>query len=59
MKKNRPLLWLIPLVVLLLLVPFIVPSALPYAGAESTDLPVYTARRKPSPRPMTRKRKTS
>ena len=40
MKKNRPLLWLVPLIVLLLLVPFIVPSALPYAGAESTDLSI-------------------
>ncbi|MBR2854769.1 MAG: phosphodiester glycosidase family protein [Clostridia bacterium] len=43
MKKNRPLLWLIPLILLLLLVPFVVPSALPYAGAEeSSDLPVYS-----------------
>ena len=42
MKKNRPLLWLIPLILLLLLVPFIVPSALPFAGAEeSSGLPVY------------------
>lgn len=41
MKNRRPLVWLIPLIVLLLLVPFIVPSALPYAGAEATDLPVY------------------
>ena len=42
MKKNSPLLWLIPLIVLLLLVPFVVPSALPYAGAEeSSDLPPY------------------
>ena len=43
MKKNRPLLWLVPLIVLLLLVPFIVPSALPYAGAEDSEtLPVYS-----------------
>jgi hypothetical protein len=54
MKKNRPLLWLIPLVVLLLLVPFIVPSALPYAGAESTDLPVYAPveLENPNPEPL-------
>ena len=54
MKKNRPLLWLVPLIVLLLLVPFIVPSALPYAGAESTDLPVYTPveLENPNPEPL-------
>lgn len=40
MKKNRTLLWLIPLILLLLLIPFIVPSSLSVAGAES-DLPVY------------------
>ena len=37
--KNRRLLWLIPLILLLLLIPFIVPSSLPAAGAES--LPEY------------------
>ena len=54
MKKNRPLLWLIPLIVLLLLVPFIVPSALPYAGAESDSLPVYTPveLENPNPEPL-------
>ena len=36
MKKRHPLLWLIPLILLLLLIPFMVPSALPYAGAEET-----------------------
>ncbi len=38
--KKRSLVWLIALIVLLLLIPFIVPSALPYAGAEE-DLPEY------------------
>ena len=41
MKNRHPFLWLIPLIVLLMLIPFIVPSALPYAGAEEADLPVY------------------
>ena len=40
MKNKRPLLWLIPLILLLMLVPFLVPSALTYAGAEGSDLPV-------------------
>ena len=40
MKNKSPLLWLIPLILLLLLVPFLVPSALTYAGAEEADLPV-------------------
>ena len=54
MKKNRPLLWLIPLIVLLLLIPFVVPSALPYAGAESADLPVYAPveLENPNPEPL-------
>ena len=42
MKKRHPLVWLIPLILLLMLVPFVVPSALPYAGAEEADLPVYS-----------------
>ena len=37
--KNRRLLWLIPLILLLLLIPFIVPSSLPAAEAEA--LPEY------------------
>ena len=41
MRKNRPLVWLIPLILLLLLIPFVVPSALTYAGAEGDSLPVY------------------
>ena len=56
MKKQRVLLWLIPLVILMLLIPFIVPSALPYAGAESADLPAYApvelANPHPDPLPM-------
>jgi hypothetical protein len=40
MKKN-PLTWLVPLILLLLLIPFIVPSALPDAGAEEFDVPDY------------------
>ena len=32
MTKKRALLWLIPTLILLLLIPFIVPSAIPYAG---------------------------
>ena len=34
MKKRLSPLWLVPLILLLLLIPFVVPSALPYAGAE-------------------------
>ena len=41
MKKRSPLLWLIPLIVLLLLIPFVVPSSVSVAGAEE-ELPVYT-----------------
>ena len=33
MKKKHTLVWLVPLILLLLLIPFLVPSALPYAGA--------------------------
>ena len=40
MKKKPALVWLIPLIILLLLVPFIVPSSISSAGAES-DLPKY------------------
>ena len=29
MNKKSPLLWLVPLILLLLLIPFLVPSALP------------------------------
>jgi len=54
MKKNTPLLWLIPLIVLLLLIPFVVPSALPYAGAEeSSDLPPYEPVELANPNPAT------
>lgn len=42
MKSKSPLLWLVPLILLLLLIPFLVPSALTYAGAEEVDLPVYS-----------------
>lgn len=41
MEKKRMLCWLVPLVLLLLLIPFVVPSALPAAGAEGLDLPGY------------------
>ena len=44
MKKRHPLAWLIPLIILLLLIPFIVPSALPDAFAaelDLSDLPEY------------------
>ena len=41
MKKKQTALWLIPLILLLLLIPFIVPSSLSSAGAESVDLPVF------------------
>ena len=41
MKKKQTALWLIPLILLLLLIPFIVPSSLSVAGAESVDLPVF------------------
>ena len=40
MKKKPFLVWLIPLILLLLLIPFIVPSSLPWAGAEEA-LPEY------------------
>ena len=39
MMKKNPWKWLIPLILVLLLIPFIVPSSLPFAGAE--DLPEY------------------
>ena len=54
MKNKRSLLWLIPLILLLVLVPFLVPSALPYAGAESVDLPVYSPveLENPNPEPL-------
>ena len=51
MKKKSPLLWLIPLILLLLVIPFIVPSALPVAGAEETDLPVYAPVELANPHP--------
>ena len=52
MTKKRTLLWLIPLIVLILLIPFLVPSALPYAGAE--ELPVFSSVElaNPSPEPV-------
>ena len=57
MAKKHPLLWLIPLVLLLLLIPFIVPSALPVGEAEgAVDLPVFTpvelSNPHPDPMPM-------
>ncbi len=51
MNSKRPLLWLIPLILLLLLVPFLVPSAVPYAGAEELDLPVYSPVQLENPHP--------
>ena len=42
MMKKHSLLWLIPLILLLMLVPFLVPSALPYAGAEESEIPAYS-----------------
>lgn len=51
MKNKRPLLWLIPLILLLMLVPFLVPSALTYAGAESVDLPAYSPVELANPHP--------
>ena len=51
MTKKRILLWLIPTLILLLLVPFIVPSAIPYAGAEGADLPAYTPVELANPNP--------
>ena len=51
MKNKRPLLWLIPLILLLMLVPFLVPSALTYAGAEGSDLPVYSPVELDNPHP--------
>ena len=54
MKKTHTLLWLIPLILLLMLVPFVVPSALSVAGAEELDLPVYAPvdLSSPDPDPM-------
>ena len=37
MKNRRSLLWLIPLVILLLLIPFIIPSGALDAYAEGSD----------------------
>lgn len=50
MKKTHPLLWLIPTVLLLLLIPFLVPSALTVAGAEEA-LPVYAPVELENPHP--------
>ena len=41
MNKKQTLVWLIPLILLLLLIPFIVPSSISVAGAEA-DLPQYS-----------------
>lgn len=49
MMKKVSWKWLIPLIVLLLLIPFIVPSSLPYAGAE--DLPEYAPVELANPNP--------
>ena len=51
MKNKRPLLWLIPLILLLVMVPFLVPSAIPAAGAEGSDLPVYSPVELANPHP--------
>lgn len=51
MKKKSPLLWLLPLILILLLVPFLVPSALTYAGAEEAELPVYSPVKLDNPHP--------
>lgn len=51
MKKRHPLLWIVPLILMLLLLPFVVPSALPYAGAESAELPVFTPVELANPNP--------
>ena len=51
MKKKPSLLWLIPLILLLMIIPFLVPSALPYAGAEKADLPVYAPVELANPNP--------
>lgn len=51
MKKKPSLLWLIPLILLLMLIPFMVPSALPYAGAEEADLPAYSPVKLENPHP--------
>ena len=40
MKKRSPLVWLIPLILLLLIIPFIVPSALPGAYAAGKKIPM-------------------
>ena len=51
MKKKHPAIWLIPLILLLLLIPLIVPSALPFAGAEEADLPEYVPVELANPNP--------
>ena len=62
MKKRSPLAWLIPLILLLLLIPFIVPSALPGAYAakkikmedlSTVDLPEYEPVELANPEPGT------
>ena len=54
MMKKLSWKWLIPLIILLLLIPFIVPSSLPYAGAESLPeyAPVELANKTPGEIPM-------
>lgn len=60
MKNHSVLLWLIPLILLLVLVPFLVPSALPAAGAEEESSlpvmePVVLANPDPGPVPLNEK----
>ena len=54
MNNRRPFLWLVPLILLLMLVPFLVPSAIPSAGAEEAGLPVYSPveLENPNPEPL-------
>ena len=47
--KNKVFSWLIPLVLLLLLIPFIIPSSMSYAGAE--ELPVFEKEELANPHP--------
>ena len=56
MKKHSPLIWLLPLVLLLTLLPFLVPSSLPIAGAEGEEVtvPAYepVTLNNPNPEPV-------
>ena len=61
MKNRSPFLWIVPLILLLVLLPFLIPSALPVSGAEAEEEtvpilePVTLANPNPGPVPLNEK----